>query len=146
MSTVLRTPPPPPRRPSAPGGPAAVAAPLGSVATPPGDGPATTPLVPFAALSLGVLVAVSLGVYAWRNGAGDTAEVSLPAVVGWVIGGVLCLVTFACFRSVDLGRQADPQYVEPAWRPRRWASVLTVIGWLASIGCALLVASSVARR
>ena len=102
----MRTPPPAPRRTSSRDAASAVASPMHSIAVTAGDTPASPPLAPLAVLSLGVLVALSLLAYAWRSGAGATASVSLPAVAGWIVGGVICLVTFVCFRSIDLGRQA----------------------------------------
>ena len=93
-----------------------------------------------------MLASTALFLLGWRAGAGETAVISPIAVVGWVLGGVVGLLTFAWYRSVDSGRQSDPHYVDRAWRPRRVASVLAVMSWLAGIGCALLIASSWARR
>jgi hypothetical protein len=103
-------------------------------------------MVPFAALAVSSVVAVSLGLWAWRSGAGTTSTISASATVGWVCGGVVALLLFAWFRAVMTGHQADPYFVEPSWRPTRLAGVVAGIAWLAGVGCAFLVGAAVARR
>ena len=102
-------------------------------------GPASTPTIVAAAAS------VAIAIIAWAAGAGSTAEYSQAAVIGWVIGALLVPLTFAWFRSTDLEARSNIRYVEPAWRPLRTVTIAAVIGWVASLGNAWLIASSLAR-
>jgi hypothetical protein len=45
-----------------------------------------------------------------------------------------------------MGRQADPYYVEPSWRPSRVAPTLAGLAWAAGTVCAFLLGAAVARR
>ena len=143
----MTTPPPLPIR--ATRSPSAVEArtdpfrPLSSVAA---GGSVGTPVGPVIVLAIGVLASAILLALSWFAGAGSTDDVSVVAVVGWLAGGVASLLVFAWFRSVDGGLQADPNYVEPSWRPRRAATMLATTGWLISVLCGVLVAASWARR
>jgi hypothetical protein len=103
-------------------------------------------LVPFGLLAASTVLAVVLAWWSWSSGAGRTAEVSSRAVAGWVTGGVVALVLFAWFRAATMGRQADPYYVEPSWRPSRVAPTLAGLAWLAGTACAFLLGAAVARR
>jgi hypothetical protein len=104
------------------------------------------PMAPFVALSIAGVLAVALALAAWASGAGSTSELSKAAIAGWICGSVIALLLFAWFRASTAGRQADPYFVEPSWRPTRVAGVVAGVAWLAGVGCAFLVGAAVARR
>jgi len=106
----------------------------------------SAPTLPVALLAIATATSVLLALLAWRSDAGDTTAISSLAVTGWLVGGLVVPVLFSWFRSADLGARANLLYVEPGWRPQRVATLLAVIGFVASIGCAILVARSWARR
>jgi hypothetical protein len=140
----MKTPPPPPPRATTNTAPAQTHGLAPELRL--SDRPVSAPLAPLAAVAACVLASTALFVLGWRAGAGETAQISPMAVFGWLLGGVAGLLMFAWYRSADSGRQSDPLYVDRAWRPRRVASVLAVMSWLAGIACAVLIASSWARR
>jgi hypothetical protein len=106
----------------------------------------SSPLLPIVAIGACAVLAIVLTLVGWSGGAGSTESISGVALAAWVIGSVGGLVCFSWFRSIDVGRRAEPRYIEPAWRPRTVAVWVTLIGWAAGSFGALMVAQAVARR
>jgi hypothetical protein len=105
-----------------------------------------TPLIPIAMLLVTAVTAIALVVVAIDEEAGQTSEVSAPAVLAWVVGSLVGLLIFAWFGLLDSVRRSSGTYSEPRWGPRTVAGVLAVVGWLAGSAGALVLAESVARR
>jgi hypothetical protein len=106
----------------------------------------STPLIPIAMLAVTALTSVALLAVAVREEAGQTDEVSPEAALAWFLGSLLGLLVFAWFGLLDARRRSTGSYVEPSFRPRVVAGVLVVVGWLAGLAGAVLVAQAVARR
>jgi hypothetical protein len=106
----------------------------------------STPLIPIAMLAVTALTAVALVAAAIREDAGQTDEISAEAVIAWFFGSLLGLLIFAWFGLLDSQRRSSGVYHEPPFRPRLVAGVLVVLGWVAGLAGAVLVAQAVARR
>jgi hypothetical protein len=106
----------------------------------------STPLIPIAMLAVTALTAVALVAAAIREDAGQTDEISAEAVIAWFFGSLLGLLIFAWFGLLDSQRRSTGAYHEPSFRPRLVAGVLVVLGWVAGLAGAVLVAQAVARR
>jgi Na+-driven multidrug efflux pump len=104
------------------------------------------PVVPLVMLAVTTSVALVMVAVAALEGAGDTNDISLAALLGWVFGSVLGLLLLAWFGWLDAGRRSTGRYVEPEWRPRTIGVVLAVSGWLIGSFGAFLVAQAIARR
>lgn len=104
------------------------------------------PVVPLVMLAITTIAALVMVVGAALEGAGDTNEISTPAVLGWAIGSMIGLLVFAWFGWLDAGRRSAGHYVEPQWRPRTVSVVLAVSGWVIGSVGAFLVAQAIARR
>ena len=107
------------------------------------SGPPVVPLVMLAVTTSASLVMVIVAIV---EGAGDTNDISLVAVLGWAFGSVLGLLLLAWFGWLDAARRSTGHYVEPQWRPRTVGIVLAVTGWLIGSVGAFLVAQAIARR
>ena len=105
-----------------------------------------TPLIPIAMLLVTAVTAVALVAVAMNEDAGQTSEVSAPAALAWLVGSLVGLLIFAWFGLLDSQRRSSGVYHEPPFRPRLVAGVLVVLGWVAGLAGAVLVAQAVARR
>jgi hypothetical protein len=136
---------PPPRRTSA--GPSLRGRPTPSKPAPSvafGEAPISN-VVPLFLAILVSTVAVATLLNGWLGDAGTTTDISRLALTGWVLGAVIAPALFAWFRAGDMKARSDIRFVEPSWRPSLVAALVAVAGWLASVGHAWLIASSVAR-
>ena len=105
-----------------------------------------TPLIPIAMLLVTAVTAIALVAVAVSENAGQTDEISSPAVLAWLVGSLVGLLIFAWFGLLDSVRRSSGVYSEPSWGPRTVAGVLAVVGWLAGSVAAFVIAESVARR
>jgi hypothetical protein len=109
-----------------------------------GEAPTASP-VPLILAALSSGAAVVLLLIGWLGDAGSTTQISRVTIAGWFLGAVLTPSLFAWFRTADMKARSDIRFVEPSWRPSRVAALVAMTGWVASVGHAWLIASSVAR-
>lgn len=109
------------------------------------EGPSAVTLRSIGATFAAAVTSVILALVAWQGGAGETSRVSRAALIGWAVGCVVALVSFARFRVSDGADRLSVNYVVPTWKPPTVAIMSALVGWIAGSVCAFLVAESISR-
>jgi hypothetical protein len=97
-------------------------------------------------LALSTSVILFLVALARRDGAGDTADLSRPAIFAVILGGIFNTGLLTWFRSGQMKRLSDRTKTVPAWRPALVASILVLIGWAACLVASYWLGLSWSRR
>ena len=79
------------------------------------------------------------------NQQASAADLAPLSLIGWG-AGIIGVLLFMWFRSVDLARSGGRDYAIPSWNPRRVATVLAALAWAGSVAHAYVIADALSRR